>query len=60
MEKYCKEKDLEVCAVRLHLSAHEICVITIYRAPGNFQHFLQNLDELLNMIFAHTKDIIMW
>ena len=26
-EKYCKEKDLEVCAVRLHLPAHETCVI---------------------------------
>jgi hypothetical protein len=58
MEKCCKEKDLEVCAVRLHFPAHEICVIAIYRAPsGNFQYFIQNLDELLNMIFVHTADI---
>jgi hypothetical protein len=57
MGKYCKEKDLEVFAVRLHLPAHKICVIAIYRAPsGNFQYFLQNLNELLNVIFAHTAD----
>jgi hypothetical protein len=59
VEKYCMEKDLEVCAVMLHLPAHKICVIAIYRAPsGNFQYFFQNLDKLLNMIFAYTGDII--
>jgi hypothetical protein len=40
VEKYCMEKDLEICAVMLRLPAHEICVIAIYRAPsGTFQYF---------------------
>jgi len=30
---FCKEKDLEICAVKLHLPSHAICVITIYRSP---------------------------
>jgi hypothetical protein len=38
VEKYCKEKDIEICAARLHLPAYEICVIAIYRAPsGNLK-----------------------
>jgi hypothetical protein len=39
-EIYFMEKVLEVCAVMLHLPAHEIYVTAIYRAPsGNFQYF---------------------
>jgi hypothetical protein len=50
MEKYCKEKDTEACAVRLHLPAYEIRIIAIYRVPSsNLQQFFQNLDELLYM-----------
>jgi hypothetical protein len=41
---FCKEKDLEVCAVKLHLLSYEICIIAIYRSPsGNFQYFVYNL-----------------
>jgi hypothetical protein len=59
VEKYCKENDIEVCAVRLYLTAYEICAIAVYRAPsGILQRFFQNLYEILNMIFVHTVDII--
>jgi hypothetical protein len=40
VEKYCKEKDIEICAARLHLPAYEICVTAIYTAPSsNLQQF---------------------
>jgi exonuclease III len=58
LEKFCKEKDLEVCAVKLHLS-YEICIITIYRSPsGDFQYFLHNLEEILSMVYNNTIEII--
>jgi hypothetical protein len=29
LNKFCKEKDFEICAVKLHLLSCEICIITI-------------------------------
>jgi hypothetical protein len=31
---FCKEKDLEVCAAKAHLSQNELCIIVIYRSPS--------------------------
>jgi hypothetical protein len=59
LEKFCQEKDLEVCAVKLHLLSHEICIITIYRSPsGDFQYFLHNLEKILSMVYKNTIEII--
>jgi exonuclease III len=59
MEKFCKDKDLEICAVRLHLAHYEICIITIYRSPsGDLQYFIDNMEEALNMIYRNTIEII--
>jgi hypothetical protein len=34
---YCKEQDIEACALKLEITALNIDVVTIYRAPcGNF------------------------
>ena len=42
---YCKEKDLEACAIKLNLNSTHICIISIYRTPiGNFNFFTNNLD----------------
>ena len=39
LSKYCKEKDIEICAVKLNLNASAVCIITVYRSPsGNFNH----------------------
>jgi hypothetical protein len=44
LDEFCKEKNLEVCAVKLHFLSCEICIITIYRSPfTNFQYFIDNL-----------------
>jgi hypothetical protein len=33
IEKYCKDKELEACALRLDFLSFKICVITVYRSP---------------------------
>jgi hypothetical protein len=33
LEKICKEKDLEVCVVKLYLLHYELCITAIYRSP---------------------------
>jgi exonuclease III len=59
INKFCKEKDLEICAVKLHLPFYEICIITIYRSPpGNFQYFIDNLEKIVSMIYSNTIEII--
>jgi len=41
LEKYCQDKDFEVCAIKIHLDTKRVCIIAIYRAPsGNFDLFL--------------------
>ena len=57
--EFCKEKDLEICAVKLHLPSYEIYIITIYRSPsGNFQYFIDNLEKELSKIYTNTIEII--
>ena len=34
LNEFCKEKDLEIRAVKLHLPSYEICIITIYKCPS--------------------------
>jgi len=49
LDKYCKEKDTEVCAVKLHVTPIQLIILAIYRsASGNFTNFLKNLNSILN------------
>jgi hypothetical protein len=52
LDKYCKEKDTEVCAVKLNVTSIKLIIVAIYRSPlGNFMNFLKNLDSVLkNMV----------
>jgi exonuclease III len=53
----CKEKDLELCAIQLHLL--NMCIVCVYRAPsGDFLYFIQNLEDFLNKLYRHLKNII--
>ena len=37
LDNYCKEKDIEVCAVRLKITPIQLIILAIYRSPsGNF------------------------
>jgi hypothetical protein len=48
LSKHSKEKDIEICAVKLNLNSSVVCIIATYRAPsGNFNYFLQSLDVIV-------------
>jgi hypothetical protein len=60
LNKYSKEKDLEICTVKLHISSHTIVVIAIYRMPsGNFACFLDSLESILNWVYNNSINIIL-
>ena len=57
--KYCTQKDLEVCSVRLYLPTCTIGIVTLYRSPsGNFNHFIQELEILLIFLSSNFKELI--
>jgi hypothetical protein len=57
--KYCKDKDLEACAIKFKLSFMTICILTVYRSPsGNFQFFLNGLENILKKIYQPDIHII--
>jgi hypothetical protein len=56
---YCKEKDIEICALKISYCDQKICIITLYRPPsGNFDFFLLNLDSALHLLYTSTLHII--
>ena len=49
LDQYNKEKDLEICTLKLCLLSSSVTVICIYRFPtGNFTYFLNQLESILN------------
>ena len=59
LNEFCKEKNLEIRAVKLHLPSYEICIITIYRSTSrNFQYFSNNLGKILSMIYSNNIEIV--
>jgi len=60
MDRYSNEKDIEMCAIKLHISLHTIIIVTVYRFPaGDTDYFLNNLEEALNHIYNNTVNIIL-
>jgi len=60
MDRYSNGKDIEICAVKLHILSHTIIIVTVYRSPtGNIAYFLNNLEAALNQIYNNTVDIIL-
>jgi hypothetical protein len=59
LEKYCKAKGFEVCAIKIHFNTKSACIIAIYRAPlGNFDLFFSKLDTILRKLYTVTTDYI--
>jgi hypothetical protein len=51
LNEFCKQEDLEVCAVKLTFPSGNICTQAIYRVLfGNFLHFLNGLDAILKSL----------
>ena len=48
IEKFCKDEELEACALKLDFLSIKACIITVYRSPnGNVQHFIKGLDNII-------------
>jgi len=59
LEKYCKDKDFEVCAIKIHFNVKSACIIAIYRAPAaNFDLFISKLDTILRKLYTVTTEFI--
>jgi hypothetical protein len=59
LNKYCVEKDIEVCAIKLQKPYGQIIVLAIYRAPsGNFNTFLRNLEAILSTWYSNGKQFL--
>jgi hypothetical protein len=40
LDNYCKDQDMEACALKLESTFSNICILSLYRAPsGNFDQF---------------------
>jgi len=60
MDRYSNEKDIEICAVKLHILSCTIIIITVYRSPtGYIAYFLNNLEAAANQVCNNTVDIIL-
>jgi len=59
LDKYCKEKDSEVCGVRLTITPIQLIILAIYRSPsGNFTNFFKNLDSILNTWYSNKIEFV--
>jgi hypothetical protein len=57
--KHCKEKDREICVLKLSFGILNIRVLTLYRAPsGTFSHFILKLDTILQLLYTPTLHIV--
>jgi hypothetical protein len=60
LEKFCKDEDIEACAIKVLQNSYHICILSIYRAPfGNFTYFIKKLENILNSLHTiNTQYII--
>jgi exonuclease III len=59
LDKYCIEKDIEVCAVKLNINSTKLIILAIYRSPsGNYNNFLKNLDNVLNTWYSNKFEFV--
>jgi len=59
VEKFCKDKELEACALRLEFLSFKVGIITVYRSTnGNFQCFIKGLDYIINKIYKLCVQLI--
>jgi len=58
LDGFCRDHDLEVCAVQLHVSSIISYILCVYRPPtGNFSYFLSSLEFVLNQIYSNSINI---
>ena len=61
LEKYCKNKDFEVCAFKIYLNTKSAYIIAMYRAPSsNFDLFITKLNIVLRKFYTSTLEYIIY
>ena len=59
LSSHCKEQDIEICAIKLAHSSLNLYVLSLYRSPtGNFDTFIEKLEETLNLLFLNPVNLI--
>ena len=59
LSKFSHKQNIEAGAVKLSVNSLSICILSIYRVPsGNFAHFLDKLDTILNLIHSNNTQLI--
>ena len=59
LRKFSHEQDIEAGAVKLSVNSLNICILSIYRASsGNFVHFLDKLEMILNLLHSNSTQLI--
>jgi hypothetical protein len=60
LDQYIKEKDFEICVLKLNILSLSVSIICIYRSPtGNFSYFLNQMEIILNKIYKTSNKIIL-
>jgi hypothetical protein len=60
LNKYCSEKDLEICALKVKLKSTTLLILCFYKSPkGNFSYFLKQIEKLLTELYKPSEKIIM-
>jgi exonuclease III len=60
LDMFCKEHEIEVCAVKLCLISVTYCIISIYRSPtGKIPYFVSALDSVLNKLHSTAANLIL-
>jgi len=60
LDQYIKEKDLEICALKICEASISFTVICIYRSPtGDFNYFLNQIESILNKTCKTSTHIIL-
>jgi hypothetical protein len=59
MEKFLKDQDIEVYAMKILHNSYNTCILSIYKAsPGNFTYLVKKLETIINSLhIINTKYI---
>jgi hypothetical protein len=59
LDKYCKDQDIEVCALKLESASFNAHIMAVYRAPmGHFNLFLNRSDGIIKTFYKVDSKLI--
>lgn len=60
LDQLNKEKDLDICALKLNLMTKNFAIICIYRSTsGNSSYFLNKLESILSKLYKTSNEFIL-